>query len=324
MAELEQREIRGWDVLRLSSPELSLDVVPALGGTIISLVRRADGAELLWTPPWALRARGSLRLPGTGEAQMLDDFPGGWQTLLPNGGESASAHGVEWGYDGEARATALDWSFTGSSLILTGRLARAPFEVSKIVSLQRNTVTVAETVHNAGREPVEAMWGSQLHLGGDLIGADTVVESGATIVRPDPQASRQASYDDVMPWPRTYLKDAVINLRTLPAADAEQTRLAYLTDFSTPTLQVNRPSKDLTVGLEWEAGIWPYVWYRMEAGGRRGYPWYSAGYFLCVTPCSSWPAHGLHEARLVSDSTIWFPTGATRTSSVSVVVNAPG
>ena len=318
MAELSQHTVRGWEVLRLSTEELSLDLVPALGGTVISLVRRADGAELLWSTPWGLRARGAQLLPGTAEAQASDTSAGGWQTLFPNGGDSAAVHGVEWGYDGEARLTWMDWTFTGSSLLLNGRLARSPFELSKTVSLRRTEVTIGETVRNVGVEAVDTMWGSQVTLGGSLIGSDTVVEAAATVVRPDPQTSPSTSYDDLMPWPRAYGAETVINLATIPALDAAETRLAYLGDFTAPTMRVRRPSVGLDLELEWDGETWPHVWYRMEAGGRRTHPWYGRGYFLALTPATSWPAHGLYDARRVSGSTLSIEPDTARTAHLTL------
>ncbi len=52
------------------------------------------------------------------------------------------------------------------------------------------------------------------------------------------------------------------------------------------------------------------------------YPWYGKGYFLSLTPGTSWPAHGVSEARRVSDSAVWISPGAARTSYATLRVNA--
>jgi hypothetical protein len=320
MAQLEELQVRGWEVLRLSTDALAAEIVPGLGGTVTSFTRRADAAQLLWSTPWGLRPRGSSWIPGSPEAQMIDSLAGGWQTLFPNGGDSVFVHGVEWGHDGDARLTWLDWEFTGSSVQLSGRLVRSPFEITKIISLRDHELTVGETVRNVGRERIEAMWGSQLMLGGVLLGAETVIDSAAAVVRPDPQVSRDASYDDLMPWPRSHGAEAIINLRLLPGPDTGETRLAYLSDFSQPLITVSRPSHRIAIQLEWDADVFPYVWYSMEAGGRSGFPWYRTGYFLSLTPCSSWPAHGVHDARRVSGSTVLIDPREVLTSYVAVRV----
>jgi hypothetical protein len=320
MAQLEELRVAGWDVLRLSTEALSATILPALGGTILSLTRKADAAELLWSTPWGIRHSGTKSVPGTAEAQMTDSLVGGWQTLFPNGGDSISMHGVEWGYDGEARVTWLDWEFSGSSIRMTGRLVRSPFEITKVISLRDHEITVGETVRNVGGERMETMWGSQLMLGGALLGPETVVDAAAAVVRPDPGIGHGADYEDLMPWPRSHGPESMINLRLLPRPDAAETRLAYLSDFSQPLITVSRPSHRLAVDIEWDADVFPYAWYSMEAGGRSGFPWYRTGYFLSLTPCTSWPAHGVHEARRVSGSTVLIDPREVVTSYVALRV----
>jgi hypothetical protein len=320
VVQLEERHTRGWDVLRLSTDALTLEVIPGLGGTVTSLMRHGDGAELLWSPPWGLRPRGSRSLPGTPEAQMIDSLTGGWQTLFPNGGDSVFMHGVDWGYDGEARLTWMDWEFTGSSIRMTGRLIRAPFEITKIISVRDHEITVGETLRNVGKERMETMWGSQLMLGGALVGRETSIDAAAAVVRPDPQISPGTSYDDLMPWPRSHGSESVINLGLLPEPDTSETRLAYLSDFSRPLISISRPSHPVGIELEWDADAFPYVWYSMEAGGRSGFPWYRTGYFLSLTPCTSWPAHGVYDARRISNSTVLIDPSEVLTSYVALRV----
>ena len=320
MLELDQRTVRGWEVLRLLTETVQIDVIPALGGTVVSLCRRADDAELLWTTPWGLRHRGSVTLPGNAQARAMDHFPGGWFSLFPNGGDSATLHGSEWGVHGEARVTWLDWEFTGSSLVLTGRLVRSPFEITKTISVRDSEVTVDETVKNVGGERIETMWGAQLMLGGDLLGLDTVVESGASTVHPDPVASPGASYDDLMPWPRSYGAESLVNLRRVVGPGSDETRLAYLTGFDTPSISVTRPSRRLGLDLSWDLSTWPHAWYGLEAGGSRGFPWFGQAYYLALTPGTSWPAHGVHDARRVSGTTVWMDPGVELTSHLTAVV----
>ncbi|WP_375424177.1 DUF4432 family protein [uncultured Friedmanniella sp.] len=320
MAELTARDVRGWEVLRLTSDQVSVDVVPALGGTVTDLTRRADGASLLWSTPWGLRHRGSLPVPGSSEAVMLDSYPGGWQTLFPNGGDTAVVHGVEWGHDGEARVTWLEWELRDGALELTGRLVRSPFALTKTVRVEDDTVTVTEHVTNQGGEQVEVMWGSQLAFGGDLIGPGTSLSTSASVVRPDPRTSSGASYEDLMPWPRSHGPHSVVNLSRLPGPDAGESRLAYLSDFGTPTLTVLNAAGTLGVDLTWDESR-PYLWYSLEAGGRDGFPWFGNGYFLALTPSSSWPAHGLHEVRRTSATARWAQPGEQLSSRVSVRVH---
>jgi hypothetical protein len=321
MAELESTTVRDWQVVRLTTDQLVLEVVPALGATVLSLRRRSDDLELLWRTPWGLRHRGAVPLPGSSEAMRVDSFPGGWQTLFPNGGDTATVYGVEWAVDGEARIAPFDWRQTPDSLIMTARLVRSPFEVTKIISLHDAEVTLQETVHNVGGEAVEIMWGSQLIFGSPLLSEHTTVDAGAAVVRPDPLTSDVAGYDDIMPWPRTLGQSSMINLRAVPTVAARETRLAYLTDFGTPHVRIHNPDRHLSVDLTWDKRTWPHLWYSLEAGGVSGFPWYRSGYFLALTPCTSWPAHGLHDARYISQSTRWVDPGTSLHAQLTVRVD---
>ncbi len=321
MPQLEQHVYHGWELLRLITDEIVVDVVPALGGTVVSLRRRSDDQEHLWRTPWGLRNRGAWSLPGSSEAQMLDTYPGGWQTLFPNGGDTAIAHGVEWGHQGETRLTAFDWQRAGSSVIMKARLVRSPFEVTKIISVKGYEVTIGETIENVGGESLEVMWGHEIVFAPPLVSEGTTVEAAAITVHPDPKINNDASYDDILPWPRSYGHDSMINLRTLPGPEAAETRLSYLCDFTGPSITVSNATAGIGVDLEWDADAWPYVWYSLEAGRRSGFPWYRKGYFFSLTPSSSWPAGGLHDARRIASSTLWVAPEEARTAHLSVRVH---
>lgn len=319
MPDPEELLVRGWEVLRLTGDQLVADLVPALGGTVISLRRRQDDLELLWQTPWGLRHRGSVELDGSAETLMFGSYPGGWHAIFPNGGDAATAHGAEWGFDGEARVTWLDWTLDGDRLLLSGRLVRSPFTLSRAVRLRGDEITITDTVTNVGGEHVDVMWGQQVAFGDALIGSDTVVRSGSTTVRSDPRlAAGSVSYDDLLPWPRAYGQQGLANLSRVTEAES---RLAYLSDFTDASITVRRPSRDLTVQLRWEEFVWPNVWYALETGASKGFPWYGVGRYLAFTPCTSWPAHGLHDARRVSSSLLRIHPGGTRTAHLSVQVS---
>ena len=91
MVQLDERHARGWDVLRLSTDALTVEIIPGLGGTMTSVTRRADGAALLWSPPWGLRPRGSRSLPGTPAIQraLLRARPGDILLTHDGGGNRA-------------------------------------------------------------------------------------------------------------------------------------------------------------------------------------------------------------------------------------------
>lgn len=316
---LEQTVERGWEVLRLTSEQVSVTVVPGLGGTVTSL--DVGGSELLARTPWGLPQRGAPALAGGAEAVMLDTSPGGWQPLFPYAGQ-AGGYSTEGPFDGEARLASMDWTVTDSSLELRARLRRTPFVLTRTVSVLGGEVTLRETVRNVGAEAVEAVWGHRLLLGGDLVAAGTVIDAPASVVRSDPFSSSAASFDDLLPWPRAYAGDGLVNLRTVPGPGSGSTRTAYLCELARPSVRVSRPATGLALELEWDAEVWPYLWYELEAGGRAGYPWYGAGYHLALSPASGWPASGLADVRRNSGTELALEPGTERTATLTLRTTA--
>lgn len=340
MPELASDSHRGWRRLRLSSPSVEITVFPELGGTISSLRRRHDGLELLHQPPWDLPPRGHPLPAGTAETSRYDIDPGGWQSLCPNGGDAAEVDGSDWPVDGEARITPFDIVDESGSdpsdplpdasanpgageLVLHARLRRCPAELTKRIRVDDATVAVTETVRNVGGSDLELMWGQQLRFGPPLVAAGAEVECPASFVHPDALVTDDVEYDDVTPWPRTPGESSMINLRYLPGTDSE-TRLAYLAGLSNGTVTVTNSQAACRVDLSWDADAWPYLWYEFEGGANRDHPWYGTGHFLTLTPNSSWPARGVHDARRISGSTLSLDPGATRSQTVTLTCGTVG
>ncbi|MBO0810864.1 MAG: hypothetical protein J2P23_02330 [Microlunatus sp.] len=317
----EQFEVRGWPVVRLASASLTVDVLPEFGAAITSVRRTADDLELMHQTPWGLPSRGVPQLSATAEVQRFDVDPGGWQSIFPNGGDTVTVEGADQGHDGEARISPFEIAeLTDAEIRMTTRLRRSPVEMTKIVSVSDDTVTVTESVRNVGVDDRDVMWGSTLQFGPPLISKDTEVECPTALVHPDATILYDSDYEDVMPWPRTPGRTSVINLRYLPEPGSEN-RMAYLTDLDRTRATITNRVIGCTVALEWEAGPWPYLWYCLEAGGTGGYPWFGNGYFLALTPSSSWPAHGLHDARRISASALKLPAGEELTARLSIQVS---
>lgn len=314
---------RGWNIVRLTSDQLVVEVVPELGATIYSVRRASDDLELLHRTPWGLPRYGGPQLGGTAEVIRHDGNPGGWQSLFPNGGDTVVVQGADQGYDGEARIAIFepvdDAPQDSSELHLRARLRRSPTEMTKIIELDGDSLTITETIHNVGSGEREMMWGTQLQFGAPLISKDAEVDSAASLVHPDATLHYDADYDDVTPWPRTVGRDSMINLRYLPEPGAE-TRLAYLTEFSSGEISITNPTVDCAVTITWDHEQWPHLWYALEAGDETDFPWFGKGYFLALTPNTSWPSHGLHDARRKTSSTVKLEPGEQRTSTITLRV----
>ncbi len=304
----------------VANEHLSLRVNPAKGGDILSLVRRRDGLDLLWRTPWALITP-SRRPPATSFGRATEQWSGGWRSLFPNSGREVTSYGIDWGYDGEACLAAYRTREIEGGLELATRLARTPFRFTKRITLDGPRVRVTETVRNVSGQGIEIMWAQQVCLGAPLLSASAVIETGATVVRPEPDTTSGVSYDDLMPWPRTQGRKGMLNLRRVPEEKADTTRQAYLSDFTDHHLKVSNPDLGVAVDLTWDADVMPFLWYELESGGRANFPHFSNSYYLSLSPASAWPRQGVNDARLHSSSSRWIFPGDELTSWVELTVS---
>jgi len=315
MAGITTTTYRDWEIVHLASDVLDVDVVPGKGGDVTSLRWRPLDVDVLWKTRWGLRPRGECSTAGSSQAQLMQAYPGGWQTVFPNGGDATSEHGVEWGMHGEAWLAAYDWSPDGdSAVVLSTDLVRSPFSVTKRVSIDGPTVSVAETVTNTGAVPIDVMWSQHPALGAPLVGPQTRVEVAAATVHTTDLAAGA--------WPT--LPDTGEDLRQLPRPRSGVSRLAFLADFTDGHAAVVNDSLGLRADLTWDAARMPYAWYWLEAGGVSGFPWYSEAYVLAVEPATSWPAAGVTGVRRTTGTHVTIEAGETRTSTVSLTLSGTG
>lgn len=147
--------LQGFTLARLTSERCSVDVLPALGAKIVSLVDLRTKREWMWRPP------GPLRLWRNGEGAPFSDstFVGADECLptiepckwrgreLPDHGEVWSA---EW---------TLDEGFLSDGVIRTSiQLPRSPFFFERSVTLNESVVRLDYRLTNTGSEPESWLW----------------------------------------------------------------------------------------------------------------------------------------------------------------------
>lgn len=309
---------------QLRSPELVLTFHPGRGGSIVALERTSDGAPVLWEAPWGVLPTGSARPPASASVTADEHWSGGWRTLFPTSGRAVTLYGADWGYDGEACLAPYRVEEQSDTRVrMTARLARTPIRITRMIELDRDRVRVTETVRNEGRQAIEVMWGQEISLGAPLLSAGATIETGASVVRPEPDVTHSVSYDDLMPWPRTQGNGGVINLRRAPAEHSGLTWQAYLSDFTEHRATVTNAEAGLRVDLTWDAEAMPFLWYQLEAGGQQDFPHFSGSYYLSLTPSSSWPRQGVNDARRVSSTSTWLSVDEELNGWVELRVSDP-
>lgn len=110
MPDIRTSSYRGWEIVHLRSDVVEVEVVPGKGADVTSVRWLPLDVDVMWHTRWGLRHHGQRATLGSSEALLMDAYPGGWQTVFPNGGDATTEHGVEWGMHGEAWLASYDWA----------------------------------------------------------------------------------------------------------------------------------------------------------------------------------------------------------------------
>jgi hypothetical protein len=231
-----------------------------------------------------------------------EEYRGGWQEVLPNGGPPSVFEGADYGQHGEACGLRWDARIGGGAgdpgaVRLRVDLTKSALMIEKHLSLDEGSATlrVDELVVNPGATPQRAMWGQHLAYGRPFVGPGDRIEiaEGARVI---PHAGplpggRRVDAGREHRWPVAADADgAPVDLSELPPAGAP-TEMLYLTDLAEGRYGiVTRGGVRLTV--EWELERFPFLWLWQEMGASPGAPWNSAAYFIGIEPFSSYPSAG--------------------------------
>ncbi|HVL33650.1 MAG TPA: DUF4432 family protein, partial [Actinomycetota bacterium] len=188
-------EVNDWDVVRLSTDVLEVDVLPGKGGDILQI--RFDGTPLLFESPWGLRARRAAAPEGDSAERWLALYPGGWQTIFPNGGQESGGYG----FHGDASLVAYDYSLSEDAVHMRARLKSSPFEIVRTVRVRDEEVEVRERITNIGDDLLSAMWSQHPAFGSPLVSDACIVEVAARTFEADD--ARDMPAGDLRPGARS-------------------------------------------------------------------------------------------------------------------------
>ncbi|HTW99281.1 MAG TPA: hypothetical protein VMD59_10915, partial [Acidimicrobiales bacterium] len=226
----------GRDTISLSSDELEVSLLPGKGCDIVSLVDRRSGVDVLFRSPWGRRDAAGWGAAGTSSIERwVEAYPGGWQVLLPNGGDECIEGGVTWGYHGEAALARWSVLDSGPSrAVLETRLFTVPLHLRREILVAGRVVRLEERVSNESEQDLEVMWGHHPAFGAPFLEGGCLISAGCESVLADPDApgtilaprSRHR-------WPhaRTAAGEP-IDLSVVPGPGEKRAVLAYLGDFS--------------------------------------------------------------------------------------------
>lgn len=315
--------VPGVRALTLENAQIKVTVLPDKGADIYSLVHRASGADVLFKSPWGLRVPGPWPRAATSMERWIEAYPGGWQLLLPNGGDECTERGVTWGFHGEAAL--LPWTVldsTGSTVTLEAMLFSAPLHVRREIVLDGPVLRVREVITNRSNEGVEVMWSHHPAFGAPLLEAGSVLSAGCQTVEADDEGpgtllKAGARYS----WPIvTTSSGELVDLGRIPGPDEPRAVLAYLLDFSSGYFAITNPRLNLGAGVRWPLEVFDKAWLWQEVCSTGGWPWFGRAYVVAVEPAAAIPGHGMAGVRARGSSGIRIEGGAWREVTVEAVV----
>ncbi len=314
--------------LTLDNGVLRVVVLPQKGADIYALVHVPSGIDFLLKSPAGLR-------PPAGQppAHFLENYEGGWQTLLPNGNEACTYRGTLIPFHGEAAL--LAWEVLGerdgpdeTAVNLGVRCQLLPLRVERWLRLRAGQarLEVEDRVTNEGNEPIAMVWAQHLVLGGDFLEAGCRLDAPAhTILTPDvafERLTRSLAEGQREPWPfaRGCAPNTRVDLRDIPGPEAHTHDDALLTDFDSGYYTVTNPRLDLTFRLDWDATLFPYIALWQPYGGASQPPALVGIYGIGLEP---WVSRDNLEYALQHGEALELAPGASReTTFIASVTQA--
>ena len=297
-----------WSALELDNGEIGVTLLPEKGCDIVELIDRRSGLDVLFKTPWGYGRR-PLHSPSSFEA-WIESYAGGWQVLLPNGGDATVEHGVEWGFHGEAAVGAwrVDEASSDSAHLST-TLVTAPLSLARAFRLEGSVLRLEEKVTNLGGDPIEVMWGHHPAFGAPFL------EPGCTITADDRAPGGGLIPGNASPWPHAELDSgASIDLSLVPPAEEARAVLGYLSDFREGSYRVLNRRLGLAVEIRWPLELFPQAWFWQELHASPDYPWYRRAYTTALEPNTTVPAQGIANARAKGGVPLLLAANASRTA----------
>jgi hypothetical protein len=295
---------RSLRALRIENDLLSATILVDKGADIYQLVYKPRGVDVLWKTPWGLKEQRRGVPTGFDSGTLwLENYPGGWQVLFPNGGDECAHKGVTLSFHGEASLAPWDYQIicqghAAAEVRLQTRLVRSPFRLERTMRVERGKplLTIHERITNEANEPMDYMWGHHPAFGAPFLSGACRIDIGARSLLVDDAyvgAANPLPLGQRLTWPVAEVGGGALDLSHVPGRDQVRDLLAYFTDFESGWYAVTNPELGFGFGLTWPAEIFPHAWFWQEMHASPGFPFYKRAYTMAIEPFTSIPGQGL-------------------------------
>ncbi len=292
----------------LENELIRMTVLAGRGADVVEFLYKPLDLDFAWQTSTGVRGNPLPLVPKDDVNSFMDEYPGGWQTIFPNGGPPSQSEGMTFGQ--HAEVSILPWNYEVLEddsdcvrvkfFVLTKKL---PFKVEKIFTLRSGSTKceILERITNLSSEEHKAMWGFHFTFGAPFLSEDSKIRVGehSSVLPhdygPDVPVRRVGSSEEFS-WP------------TGKSANGEQIDFSILPPFGTPGemlyvhnfpsgwYRVETPSRSMAVEVSWDKTIFPYLWYWQEYGYSTEAPWFGKHYNIGLEPFSSFSSGGIAKA----------------------------
>ena len=292
----------------IENEKLRITILAGRGADVVEYLYKPRDMDLVWLTSTGVRGNALPEIPKDDMDSFMDEYPGGWQSIFPNGGPPSTYRGIAFGQ--HAEVAVLPWNYEiledsqeRSSVKFTVFTKKVPFKVEKTFTLNSNSAKceISESITNLSNESHQTMWGQHFTFGPPFMDSDstiTVSEPAVAVVQihEGDQPTRRLGSTENFAWPIG--KDSQgrgVDFSKLPPFGTPNEML-YVTQMPTGFYRVSSPNKGMAAEVTWDNTLFPYLWYWQEYGYSKDAPWFGLHYNIGLEPFSSYPTNGIAKA----------------------------
>lgn len=321
---------RGHKAVVLENELIRVIALADKGADVYSFVHKPSDTDFMWRTPWGVRDPSKF-VPTTGTAGSLwlDQYEGGWQTVVPHGGYTDTVYGADMGLHGELNTMPWDCTVIEDTpkrvaVRFRAKGVRMPFSAEKTLSIEAGNavLTVDESVTNESEEACECVWLEHIALGGAFLSdkCRLYLPPSRVINHPvdvAPTSKLKPGYEGQ--WPKSKLKSGLdIDFSRVPPKSDRSLDMAYFTDMDEAWYAMTNEELGVGFAVSFPSKVFKYLWYWRNFAGGWGYPWYGRCYNVGLEPCTSFHNGGLRQA-MENGTALKFKAGETVRATLQAV-----
>ncbi len=292
----------------LENEHLRVVVLIGKGADVYEFLHKPTDTDFVWRSPWGVRdLKGFVPTTGSPTELWLDQYEGGWQTVLPGGGFPSQYGDVNLGLHAEVNTVPWDAAIVEDcaervSLKCWVRAARTPFYFEKTMTMTAGSAVLItdQALVNEGEEIAHAVWGEHIAIGEPFLNEHCVIDlpGGAIMTHPEdfhPNNKLKAGFEGPWPWVEG-IEGGRVDSSVIPPKSYRSYDMAYIRDTPEGWYAVTDTKRGVGFGAAYPKDLFRYLWYWQSFGGGFGYPWYGRTYNIGLEPFTSYTNQGLAQA----------------------------